>query len=340
MKILITGSLGLVGSTATNYFLEKGHTIVGIDNDMRATYFGKSASTKNQLNKFSDNNNYIHFSTDIRDSESLKKILIKFQPNAIIHTAAQPSHDKAKDIPLIDFEVNAAATLRLLELTRKHSSHSVFIFTSTNKVYGDNPNIVKLKENENRYVFADKGFLGFDENTSIDNTTHSLFGSSKLSADIYVQEYGKYFGLKTTTIRLGCITGKAHSGVKLHGFLSFLIKTLSENKQYEIIGYKGKQVRDQIHAIDLAKAFEEIIKNPGIGEIYNLGGGSKNTISVNEAIKLVSKKLNIKSKITYKIENRIGDHICYISDIRKFQKQYPNWKLTYSIEDMIDEQIL
>jgi len=340
MKILITGSLGLVGSTATNYFLEKGHTIVGIDNDMRATYFGKSASTKNQLNKFSDNNNYIHFSTDIRDSESLKKILIKFQPNAIIHTAAQPSHDKAKDIPLIDFEVNAAATLRLLELTRKHSSHSVFIFTSTNKVYGDNPNIVKLKENENRYVFADKGFLGFDENTSIDNTTHSLFGSSKLSADIYVQEYGKYFGLKTTTLRLGCITGKAHSGVKLHGFLSFLIKTLSENKQYEIIGYKGKQVRDQIHAIDLAKAFEEIIKNPGIGEIYNLGGGSKNTISVNEAIKLVSKKLNIKSKITYKIENRIGDHICYISDIRKFQKQYPNWKLTYSIEDMIDEQIL
>ncbi len=339
MKILITGSLGLVGSTAAHHFLKTNNTILGIDNNMRATFFGNDGSTDNQLENLKKNKNYLHFNIDIRNEEYLENIFKKYKPEVIIHTAAQPSHDKAKDIPHLDFEINALATLSLLELTKKNTPNSVFIFTSTNKVYGDNPNKVMLRENKYRYVFKDKSFTGFDELTGIDQTTHSLFGASKLSADIYVQEYGRYFGLKTTCLRLGCITGKAHSSVKLHGFLSYLIKSLKERKTYEIIGYKGKQVRDQIHAYDLATAFEQIIKKPGIGEVFNLGGGPQNSISVLEAIDIVSKKIGIKPKIKYTKKNRTGDHICYISNTRKFQKKYPNWKITYTIDNIIDEQL-
>jgi CDP-paratose 2-epimerase len=339
MKILITGSQGLVGYTTSQYFLEKKHHVVGIDNNMRAVFFGQAASTSSNLNKLVSNKNYTHCPFDIRDYKNIESIFKKYKFDAIIHTAAQPSHDKAKKIPMLDFEVNAMGTLNLLELTRKYCPQAIFIFTSTNKVYGDNPNKIKLKENKTRYVFADKSFVGFDEKTSIDNCTHSLFGASKLSADIYVQEYGKYFGLKTTCLRLGCITGTTHSSVKLHGFLSYLIKSLKKRRSYQIIGYKGKQVRDQIHAHDLAAAFEEVIKKPVTGEVFNLGGGPKNTISVTESIDLISKKLNIEPKISYLDQNRIGDHICYISDISKFQKKYPKWKLTYTVESIIDEQL-
>jgi CDP-paratose 2-epimerase len=339
MKIIITGSLGLVGSTATSFFLGQGHTIIGIDNDMRSVFFGKRGSTNKQLNQFSKNKNYLHFNTDIRNIEEIETIFKLNKPDVIIHTAAQPSHDKAKEIPLIDFEVNALGTLNLLELTRKYAPNAVFIFTSTNKVYGDNPNKVEFIEKDSRYVFADEKFKGFNESTSIDQTTHSLFGASKLSADIYVQEYGSYFGLKTTCLRLGCITGKAHSGVKLHGFISYLTKSLKQTSSYEIIGYKGKQVRDQLHAYDLATAFNEIIKKPGIGRVYNLGGGDKNTISVLEAINLLAKKLNIQPKIKLTTTIRIGDHICYISDISKFQNDYLEWKIKYSIEDILDELV-
>ncbi len=339
MKILITGSLGLVGSTASKYFLDQGHEIYGIDNNMRATFFGKDGSTTKQLKKLSGVSGYKHYKTDIRNFKKLENIFKLHKFDAIIHTAAQPSHDKAKEIPMLDFEVNAKGTLNILELTRIYSPKATFIFTSTNKVYGDNPNKVQLKETKKRFLFYDKSFEGFNESTPIDNTTHSLFGTSKTSADLYVQEYGKYFGLKTTCLRLGCITGKFHAGVKLHGFISYLVKSLKEENSYEIIGYKGKQVRDQIHAYDLATAFEEIMKDPGVGEVFNLGGGTKNTISVLEAIHIISKKLNIKPKITYNTQNRIGDHICYVSDIRKFQKKYPNWKISYSIDDIIDEQL-
>jgi len=339
MKILITGSLGLVGSTTASYFLSKDHTIVGIDNNMREIFFDINSNAKENLKDLKINKKYSHFSIDIRNKTKLEDIFKKEKFDVIIHAAAQPSHDKAKEIPFLDFEVNALGTLNLLALTKKYCPKSVFIFTSTNKVYGDNPNKAKLKENKTRYVFSEKLMIGFDEKTSIDQTTHSLFGSSKLSADIYVQEYGKYFNIKTTCLRLGCITGKSHSGVKLHGFISYLVKSLKERKSYEIIGYKGKQVRDQIHAFDLASAFEEIIKNPGYGEVFNLGGGPNNTISVLEAINLTSKKLNIKPKISYDAKHRVGDHICYISDISKFKKSYPNWKITYAIEDIINEQI-
>lgn len=339
MNILITGSQGLVGSTSALHFLKKGKKVIGIDNDMRSFFFGKKGSTNSKLKILSSNKNYAHYSTDIRNKKDLEKIFKTQKFDAIIHTAAQPSHDKAKEIPEIDFEVNAVGTLNLLELTRRFCPKSVFIFTSTNKVYGANPNKQKLRENKKRYEFKDKNFVGFDESTSLDQTTHTLFGASKLAADIYVQEYGKYFGLNTTCLRLGCITGAAHSGVKLHGFLSYLIDSLKNRKAYHIIGYKGKQVRDQIHANDLATAFEEIIKKPNTGEVFNLGGGPENTISVLEAIELVSKKLKINPKITYSKTNRVGDHICYISDISKFKKFYPNWKLSYSIGDIIDEQI-
>lgn len=339
MKILITGSLGLVGSTATNYFLKKGHHIFGIDNNMRSVFFGKDGATEFIGGGFKKNDSFKHFNEDIRNYKKIESIFQHEVFDVIIHTAAQPSHEKAREIPLIDFEVNAMGTLNLLELARIYCPNTVFIFTSTNKVYGDNPNKIELVEKKTRYEFANQSFIGFDETTSIEHTTHSLFGASKLSADIYVQEYGKYFGLKTTILRLGCITGKAHKGVKLHGFLSFLIKSLKENQSYEIIGYKGKQVRDQIHANDLVTAFDEVIKRPEKGEVFNLGGGLNNNISVLEAINTVSKKLGIEPKITYDKKNRVGDHICYISDIRKFQRKYPSWKLNYTIEEIINEQI-
>lgn len=339
MTILITGSLGLVGSTASHFFLEKGHSVIGIDNNMRQTFFGDDGATQQQLTALEKNKKYKHHSIDIRNASQLENIFNSTSIDAIIHTAAQPSHDRAKDMPLLDFEVNAQATLQLLDLTRQYQPESVFIFTSTNKVYGDTPNTLDFEEQATRYWFKDSIFKGFNEATSIDQSTHSLFGCSKASADLYVQEYGRYFGLKTTTLRLGCITGTAHASVKLHGFLSYLVKSLVTTQSYQIIGYKGKQVRDQIHAHDLAQAFELIIDTPQKGVVYNLGGGEQNAASILECIELIKKKTNLKFDISFENTPRVGDHICYVTDFSAFQSQYPSWKITKNLDTIIDELI-
>lgn len=339
MNALVTGSQGLIGSTAALSFLKRGYHVVGVDNDMRATFFGKQGTTQRQLLHLQQFENYTHYNTDIRDYNSLEKVFKRHRFDAIIHTAAQPSHDKAREIPILDFEVNALGTLNLLELTRKYSPQAVFIYTSTNKVYGDSPNRVKLKELKYRYDFADESFMGFNEETPLDQVTHSFFGVSKLSADMYVQEYGKCYGMFTTTLRLGCVTGVAHAGVKLHGFLSYLVKSLQQSQSYEIIGYKGKQVRDQIHAEDLVAAFFQILTNPGVAEVFNVGGGRDNSTSVLEAIDKTSHHLGITPKVTFINEPRLGDHICYITNNGKFEKKYPEWKQRYTINQMILEQL-
>lgn len=339
MKICITGSTGLIGSTAATFFIKQGHVVVGIDNDMRKKFFGKNCSTNKQRSILKKKNNYKHFNIDIRNQAKINYIFKNNKFDAVIHCAAQPSHDKAKDIPLLDFQVNALGTLNILEATRKFNKEAVFIFTSTNKVYGDNPNKIPLTEDKERYRFKDKNISGIDENTSIDHCIHSLMGSSKLAADIYVQEYGINFGMKTTCLRLGCITGISHASTELHGFLSYLVKSLINNQSYKIIGYKGKQVRDQLDAYDLAQAFNEIIKKPGKGEVFNLGGGLKNNASIIELINTIDKKLNIKTYKKFLKKARNGDHICYISDISKFQKHYPKWTITKSINNIVDNII-
>lgn len=338
MKILVTGSNGLIGSTVSQYFLDKNNYVFGIDNNMRQKLFGIKANTKEQRKTLSQDKKYIHYSIDIRSMKGLEKVFKKNKYDLIVHAAGQPSHDKARDIPILDFEINTLGTLNLLELTRKYQKQAVFIFTSSNKVYGDNPNKITLIEKKNRYSYKDKR-IGIDENMSIDQNVHSLMGASKLAADIYVQEYGHYFGLKTTVLRLGCVTGCSHASVKLHGFLSFLVKSLVHSNKYEVIGYKGKQVRDQIDAIDVATAIEEIYKKPNKGEVFNLGGGYTNSASILELVKLVSKKLNTNPKLSYNLNARVGDHICYITDFTKFQNNYPKWKISKSIEEIIDQII-
>jgi len=343
MKILITGSSGLIGGEAVQYFESQGHTIIGIDNNMRAEFFGPSGDTIWNLNRIyhslSDQNNYIPLDTDIRNYGNLQNIFKTYGKfDAIIHCAAQPSHDKAKDIPLIDFEVNANGTLNLLELTRIYSPESVFIFMSTNKVYGDAPNEIPMIETETRFDYANpEDYNGVKENFRIDQSTHSIFGASKVAADVMVQEYGRYFGMNTCVLRGGCLTGPSHSGVELHGFLSYLVKCVVSGKGYKVFGYKGKQVRDNIHSYDVIKAMEEIIKSPKPGSVYNMGGGRENSISMLEAISLAEKIAGKKLAFEYVSENRIGDHICYISDLSKFKEDYPNWKITKSIERIITE---
>jgi CDP-paratose 2-epimerase len=337
MKICVTGSLGLVGLSTCKYYLEKGNTVVGVDNNMRETLFGKQGKTENKQDMLSMYPNYIHKILDIRDRDGINNLFNEYKFDVIIHTASQPSHDKAKDIPLLDFEINALGTLNLLEASRKYCPDPVFIFTSTNKVYGDNPNKVKLVELKDKFDFEDKEFKGFDETTNIDSCIHSFMGSSKLAADAYVQEYGKNLGMKTAVLRLGCITGANHSGVKLHGFMSFLVKSLIKGETYEIIGYKGKQVRDQIHADDLVRVMDEIVKKPVNGEVFNMGGGRENSASILELIDTISKKANLKCKVKYNEVPRVGDHICYITNFEKFQKFYPDWKLTKNLDDIIED---
>lgn len=340
-RALITGSAGLIGSEATKFFAEKGFDIVGIDNDMRQYFFGKEASTTWNRNRLKEllKDKYTHYSADIRDNEKIEKIFKKHPFDLIIHTAAQPSHDWAAKEPLTDFSINATGTLLLLENFRKYSPDGVFIFTSTNKVYGDTPNALPLVEMESRYELPKKHpyYIGINESMSIDNSKHSIFGASKVAADIMVQEYGKYFGLKTVAFRGGCLTGPAHSGAKLHGFLSYLIKCIATGGQYTIFGYKGKQVRDNIHSHDLVNAFYHFYKKPRMGEVYNIGGSRHSNTSMLEAIKKVEKVLNKKAHVVYKKENRIGDHIWYISDVSKFQSHYPQWKYTYDNDSIIEE---
>lgn len=340
-KALITGSAGLIGSESTKFFAEKGFEIHGIDNNMRAYFFGKEASTewsKKTLKK-ELKDQYIHYQVDVRNEREIEKIFKKNKFDLIIHTAAQPSHDWAAKEPITDFTVNALGTLYLLENLRKYSPDAVFIFTSTNKVYGDTPNKLPLLELDTRYELpkGHKYFKGIDESMSIDNSTHSIFGVSKVAADVMVQEYGRYFGLKTGVFRGGCLTGPAHSGAKLHGFLAYLIKCITNEETYTIFGYKGKQVRDNIHSFDLVNAFYHFYKKPRIGEVYNMGGSRHSNVSMLEAIEKVEKVLGKKAKIKYSSENRTGDHIWYISDVSKFKKHYPKWDYTYNNDRIIEE---
>ena len=341
---IITGSSGLVGSEAVNFFSDKGFDVIGIDNNLRQFFFGKNGSTnwvKSQLIK--RNKNFRNFNTDIRNFSKLTNIFKKFSKNIslIIHSAAQPSHDYGKNFPFLDFNVNATGTLNLLELTKKYCPNAPFIFMSTNKVYGDNPNKLKILEKKTRWELSDndKNYDGINENFSIDNSTHSFFGVSKTYADLIVQEYGKNIGLKTVCFRGGCITGPNHSGASLHGFLSYLVKSSLNNKKYNIIGYKGKQVRDNLHSNDLVKCFWEFYKKPRNGEIYNMGGGRYSNCSIIEALSLV--EVYTKTKIKKKILKlpRVGDHIWYISDTSKFKKHYPNWKQKYDTKKIIEELI-
>ena len=341
MKIaLITGSCGLVGSESSIFFSKKNFKIIGIDNNARKFFFGKDGDITWVRNKLKSNlKNYSHFNTDIRNFKILKEIFKKYKKNikVIIHAAAQPSHDWAKNKPFIDFDINAKGTLNMLELTKKYCPKVPFIFMSTNKVYGDNPNFLPLVEKKTRWEIKKnhKYYSGIDESMSIDNCTHSFFGASKSYADLIVQEYGKNSGLNTVCFRAGCITGPNHSGAKLHGFLSYLVKASLKNKSYTLIGYKGKQVRDNIHSHDLVSCFWEFYKKPGKGEVYNVGGGRYSNCSVIEALNLVEKysKIKIKKKIIK--DNRIGDHIWYISDMKKFKKKYPKWKQKFSTTKII-----
>tara|TARA_X000000950_G_scaffold135555_1_gene168685 strand:+ start:1054 stop:2106 length:1053 start_codon:yes stop_codon:yes gene_type:complete len=341
---LITGSCGLVGSEASIFFSKKKFKILGIDNNKRKFFFGKDGDIgwiKKNLKK--NLPNYTHLNVDIRNFSALKNIFLKNRKNikVIIHAAAQPSHDWAKSKPFIDFDINAKGTLNLLELTKKYCPNAPFIFMSTNKVYGDNPNNLPLIEKKKRWEIKKNHRYnsGIDETMSIDNCTHSFFGTSKSYADLIVQEYGKNVGLKTVCFRAGCITGPNHSGAKLHGFLSYLVKVSLKKKSYSLIGYKGKQVRDNIHSHDLVSCFWEFYKKPRKGEVYNTGGGRFSNCSIMEALDLVEKfkKIKIKRKILGK--NRIGDHIWYITNMKKFKKHYPNWKQQYSTKKILKELI-
>lgn len=333
-KALVTGSGGLVGEACVRRLLRDGFEVTGVDNDIRQSLFGSDASNKETIKLLTESNpDYTHHSIDIRDRKGLEAIFDTF--DLIIHAAAQPSHDWAASNPVEDFTINANGTLNLLECFREHCPKATFVYVSTNKVYGDAPNRIEVIENELRYSPIDDVLV--DESMSIDQTLHSLFGVSKTSGDLLTQEYGRYFNLNTVCFRCGCITGKAHSGVKLHGFLSYLIKCAREGIPYEIIGYKGKQVRDNIHANDLVDAFMRFHSNPRSGEVYNMGGGSESNCSVLEAIELAEKLLNFKMAVSYNKQSRTGDHRWYISDLSKFKSHYPDWKITKSIEDIFNE---
>lgn len=339
-KVLITGSGGLIGSEAVNFFAKSGFDVIGIDNNMRAYFFGEEGSTKASVEKSKQlYRNYKHYNCDIRDEKIIKEIFKNNRFDLIIHTAAQPSHDWAAKEPQTDFNVNANGTLLLLENFRKYSPEGVFIFTSTNKVYGDTPNKLPLKEQETRYEIESnhKYKNGISEDMTIDMSTHSLFGVSKTAADLMVQEYGRYFNLKTGVFRGGCLTGSGHAGVQQHGFLSYLVKSIIIGRKYTIFGYKGKQVRDNIHAYDLINAFYHFYLNPKSGEVYNIGGSRFANISILEAIKKIENISGMEAKIEYVDQHRIGDHIWYISDVSKFKKDYPEWNYTYDIDATIED---
>jgi len=340
--VLITGSCGLIGSETVSFFAEKGFDIVGIDNNLRKTFFGEEGSVIwNQKRLQKKYMNYTHYSVDIRNENKVNRIFQKYGSEIalIVHAAAQPSHDWAVKDPLVDFGVNATGTLILLEALRKFCPSSVFIYTSTNKVYGDTPNCLPLIEKEKRFELPTdhKYYPGIDESMSIDHSLHSVFGASKAAADIMTQEYGKYFGLKTGIFRGGCLTGPLHSGAELHGFLSYFVKCAITGRKYMIYGYKGKQVRDNIHSFDLVNAFDHFFKAPRSGEVYNIGGGRFANISILEAIELCQKLTAKKLNYEYIDKNRIGDHIWWISNVSKFQSHYPGWNYKYGIEETIKE---
>lgn len=340
-RILVTGSSGLIGSEVATFFGRLGFEIHGIDNNQRAVFFGPHGDTRwNQKRLQGTIQNFRHHEIDIRDRQGVLAVVEKIRPNCIVHTAAQPSHDLAATIPFDDFDTNAVGTLNLLEAARRNCPEAPFIHMSTNKVYGDLPNSIRLKELENRWDYDDPLYEnGIPETFSIDQSKHSLFGASKVAADIMVQEYGRYFGMHTCCLRGGCLTGPSHSGVELHGFLSYLVKCNLEGREYTIFGYKGKQVRDNIHSEDVARFIFEFYKNPRCGEVYNLGGGKDNSCSILEAFKIVESLSGEKQIFTYTEQGRIGDHICYYSDLRKMKVHYPNWGITKSLQQTIYEMV-
>jgi len=343
--VIITGSSGLVGSESVKFFHENGFNVIGIDNNMRSYFFGPGASTDWQREKLvTELNRFKHYSIDIRNYQELEKVFKEYSSSidCIVHTAAQPSHDWAAKEPLTDFSVNANGTLNMLELTRLHCPKAVFIFTSTNKVYGDTPNFLPLIELDQRWELEPShpyAKHGIDETMSIDNSKHSLFGASKVAADVLVQEYGKYFAMNTGVFRGGCLTGPSHSGAELHGFLAYLVQCAVSGKKYTIFGYKGKQVRDNIHSKDLINAFWNYYLKPRQGEVYNMGGSRHSNISMLEAISLIKDISGYQVDYSISDTNRIGDHIWYVSDVRKFELHYPDWKYEYNMRMILKEMI-
>ncbi|MEO7523209.1 MAG: NAD-dependent epimerase/dehydratase family protein [Ferruginibacter sp.] len=340
-KILVTGSSGLIGSEVCVHFANKNWEVHGIDNNQRAIFFGPQGDNRwNQKRLETSLPFFHHHEVDIRDREKIIELISTIEPDAIVHTAAQPSHDRAAAIPFDDFDTNATGTLNLLEATRLFSTHVPFVHMSTNKVYGDAPNRIKMKELDSRWDYDDEVYFnGIPETFTIDQSKHSLFGASKVAGDIMVQEYGLYFNMPTCVLRGGCLTGPNHSGVELHGFLSYLVKCNLEKKKYTIFGYKGKQVRDNIHSFDVARFIEEFIAAPKMGEVYNLGGGKENTCSILEAFAITASLTGIPMDYIYNEKNREGDHICYYSDLRKMKEHYPAWDITKSLPDTIGEII-
>ncbi len=338
-KLLVTGSSGLIGSEVSTYFSERGWDVHGVDSNMRAEFFGPEGDTRWNQQRLSETlPRFTHHELDIRDRSGVLELIETLEPDAIVHSAAQPSHDRAAAIPFDDFDTNAVGTLNLLEATRRHARDASFVHMSTNKVYGDRPNTLDLVEQETRYDYADPDFAdGIAEDFPIDQSKHSLFGASKVAADIMVQEYGRYFDMKTACLRGGCLTGPNHSGVELHGFLSYLVKCNMIGRKYTIFGYKGKQVRDNIHSLDVARFMEAFIESPRSGEVYNLGGGRDNSCSILEAFQLIEEISGNEMIYDYDDQNRSGDHICYISDLSKMKAHYPQWDISKSLTDIFTE---
>jgi CDP-paratose 2-epimerase len=337
MKTLVTGSSGLIGSEVSIFFARHGCSIHGVDNNQRAAFFGPQGDTRWNQKRLADLiPGFIHHELDIRDRQGVLDLVAKIKPDIIIHTAAQPSHDRAAAIPFDDFDTNAVGTLNLLEAARQACRESPFVHMSTNKVYGDRPNTIPLRELDTRWDYDDPTYdHGIAESFSIDQSKHSLFGASKVAADVMVQEYGRYFDMPTCCLRGGCLTGPNHSGVELHGFLSYLVKCNLEGREYKVFGYKSKQVRDNIHSEDVARFMWEFCKAPRIAEVYNLGGGKQNSCSILEAFQIAESFTGKKQIFTYVDQNRIGDHICYYSDLRKMKSHYPAWDITISLTETI-----
>jgi CDP-paratose 2-epimerase len=336
---LVTGSCGLIGSEVAICFSRAGYTITGIDSNHRAVFFGPQGDTSWSLDRLRRAiPDYRHENTDIRDRDRVLALVKELRPDVIVHSAAQPSHDRAASIPFLDFEVNALGTLHLLEAARQFCPETPFIHMSTNKVYGDRPNTLPLVEMETRWDYSDPAYEhGIAEDLPIDQSTHSLFGASKAAGDLLVQEYGRYFHMPTCCLRGGCLTGPNHAGVELHGFLSYLIKCNLEDREYKVFGYKGKQVRDNIHSQDVAQFMLEFARAPRIAEVYNLGGGKENSCSILEAFQLIENVTGKPMRWRYVEENRVGDHICYYSDLRKMRAHYPVWEITKSLLRIFEE---
>ena len=338
-KLLVTGSSGLIGSEVCLYFASAGWKIHGVDNNQRAVFFGPQGDTRwNQQRLASSIDKFEHHEVDIRNRPAVLELIKSVKPDAIVHTAAQPSHDRAAAIPFDDFDTNAVGTLNLLEAARQACPESPFAHMSTNKVYGDRPNTIALKELDTRWDYDDSTYQnGIPESFSIDQSKHSLFGASKVAADVMVQEYGRYFNMPTCCLRGGCLTGPNHSGVELHGFLSYLVKCNLEGREYKVFGYKGKQVRDNIHSEDVARFIHAFVETPRIAEVYNIGGGKDNSCSILEAFAIANEFSGQQQVYTYVDENRIGDHICYYSDLTKMRQHYPKWDISISLKDTIGQ---